>query len=73
MHCKMSGLSFYSKTMLKHSAGSRDVTVSEQALSDQARSLLRNRHGLSPHEVVVLEDGAPPRAAHKAKRVVDNR
>lgn len=51
----------------------RDVAVSGQALAGQVRLLLRNRHGIAPHEVVVLEDGALPRAVHKAKRVVDNR
>lgn len=48
-------------------------TSSEQALAEQIRHLLRNRHGIAPHSVVVLEDGTLPRAIHKAKRVVDNR
>ena len=49
------------------------TSVLDQALAGQARSLLRNRHGVAPHAVTVLEDGALPRAIHKAKRVVDNR
>ena len=47
--------------------------VSELALADQIRSLLRNRYGIAPHSVSVLEEGALPRAVHKAKRVIDNR
>jgi phenylacetate-CoA ligase len=47
--------------------------VSDAALAKQVRDLLRNRHGIAPHAVTVLEDGSLPRAVHKAKRVIDNR
>lgn len=49
------------------------ATVSENALADGVRTILRNRHGVSPHSVTVHDDGTLPRAVHKAKRVVDNR
>lgn len=47
--------------------------ISELTLADQVRQQLRNRHGIAPHTVSVLEDGELPRAVHKAKRVIDKR
>ncbi|CAH2031979.1 phenylacetate--CoA ligase family protein [Trichlorobacter ammonificans] len=51
----------------------KGTATSNQALAEQVRLLLRNRHGIAPHTVKVLDDGALPRAVHKAKRVLDNR
>lgn len=50
-----------------------DSSVSDGALEEKIRQLLRNRHGIAPHSVSVLHDGELPRAVHKAKRVIDNR
>jgi phenylacetate-CoA ligase len=47
--------------------------ISGGALQEKVTSLLRNRHGISPHSVQVLAEGELPRAVHKAKRVVDLR
>lgn len=47
--------------------------ISESAVSERVKLLLRNRHGISPHSVKVLAEGALPRAVHKARRVVDLR
>lgn len=49
------------------------ASVSETALADGVRTILRNRHGVAPHSVTIHKDGTLPRAVHKAKRVVDNR
>lgn len=47
--------------------------LSEAALAERLKTLLRNRHGIAPHGVVILADGSLPRAVHKAKRVIDRR
>jgi phenylacetate-CoA ligase len=49
------------------------VALSDAALTEQLKTLLRNRHGIAPHGVVILADGSLPRAVHKAKRVIDQR
>ena len=48
-------------------------SLSDGALAEKIRHLLRNRHGIAPHSVSVFHDGTLPRAVHKAKRVIDNR
>jgi phenylacetate-CoA ligase len=48
-------------------------SLSGGALADRLRTILRNRHGIAPREVVVHPAGTLPRAVHKAKRVVDKR
>lgn len=50
-----------------------DAGVSAAALAERLKTILRNRHGVGPHGVTILADGALPRAVHKAKRVVDQR
>lgn len=50
-----------------------DAQIARQDLAEQVRQLLRNRFGIAPHTVTVLDDGELPRAVHKAKRVIDNR
>ena len=50
-----------------------DTAISDSALAGQVSKLLKNRHGIAPHEITVLTDGTLPRAVHKAKRVIDNR
>ncbi len=50
-----------------------DANVSDGALAERVRALLRNRHGVAPHGVSVLAEGSLPRAVHKAKRVIDQR
>lgn len=49
------------------------AAVSAPALEEQIRHLLRNRYGIAPHTVSVLDEGELPRAVHKAKRVIDDR
>lgn len=49
------------------------AVISAPALAEQLRTTLRNRHGIAPGSIDILEEGALPRSVHKAKRVVDLR
>jgi len=51
----------------------QEAALSETALSEQLRKVLRNRHGIAPHSVSIESDGTLPRAVHKAQRVIDKR
>lgn len=50
-----------------------DARTARTDLAEQVRQLLRNRYGIAPQAVEVLDDGELPRAVHKAKRIIDNR
>jgi len=50
-----------------------DNRQSDEEFRQEITVALKARCGVKPAEVVVLEDGALPRATHKAKRVFDER
>lgn len=50
-----------------------DVSISNEALAEKVSQNIKARLGVKPKEVVILEEGALPRATHKAKRFVDLR
>jgi len=49
------------------------AAVSDTALAERLKTVLRNRHGIAPGSVTVHPDGTLPRAVHKAQRVIDKR
>ena len=50
-----------------------DVTITNEELSEKVSHNIKARLGVRPKEVVILEEGALPRATHKAKRFIDLR
>lgn len=50
-----------------------DSIIDDEELSLKVSQQIKARLGVRPSEVVVLEEGALPRATHKAKRIVDLR
>lgn len=50
-----------------------DVSISNEALAEKVSQNIKARLGVKPKEVVILKEGALPRATHKAKRFVDLR
>ncbi|BBF42695.1 phenylacetate-coenzyme A ligase [Lachnospiraceae bacterium KM106-2] len=52
---------------------SSDNEESDESLSERVRVALKARVGVKPAKVIVREDGALPRATHKAKRLIDER
>ena len=50
-----------------------DVAIDTEVLREQVSYEIKIKLGVKPKEVIILEDGALPRATHKAKRIVDLR
>lgn len=50
-----------------------DVAIDTEVLREQVTYEIKIKLGIKPKEVIILEDGALPRATHKAKRIVDLR
>ncbi|NLM13925.1 MAG: phenylacetate--CoA ligase, partial [Epulopiscium sp.] len=50
-----------------------DVSISNEALAEKVSQNIKARLGVKPKEVVILKEGALPRATHKAKRFIDLR
>lgn len=50
-----------------------DASISNEVLAEKVSQNIKARLGVKPKEVVILEEGALPRATHKAKRFVDLR
>lgn len=50
-----------------------DVAIDTEDLREQVSYEIKIKLGVKPKEVIILEDGALPRATHKAKRIVDLR
>lgn len=48
-------------------------TISDEALKQEISVALKARTGVKPADITILEDGAIPRATHKAKRLIDER
>ena len=47
--------------------------ITDEALKQEISAALKARTGVKPAEITILEDGAIPRATHKAKRLIDER
>lgn len=50
-----------------------DASISNEALAEKVSQNIKARLGVKPKEVVILKEGALPRATHKAKRFIDLR
>ncbi|MDR2523694.1 MAG: phenylacetate--CoA ligase [Synergistaceae bacterium] len=51
----------------------RNSSETDERLAERVSAALKARIGVKPAQVTVLEDGALPRATHKAKRLIDER